>query len=148
MQVRHDRRDPAETDHGRSRPTFTAPVVTGAAMAAGALVVFVRDPSRPGRYPTCPFKALTGLDCTGCGSLRGTHALLHGDLFAAVGHNALLLPGVALVLWLWVAWMSSTVGRGRVPTLRPTPLVARSLIAIAIGFAVIRNLPVFEALRA
>ncbi|MBX3313566.1 MAG: DUF2752 domain-containing protein [Actinobacteria bacterium] len=142
----HDDRRPAVELH-RGAPARWAPIATGAAMAAGAAVVFLRDPSQPGHYPTCPLKALTGLDCTGCGSLRGTHALLHGDLFGAVGHNALLVPGAVLVLWLWAAWMSSTFGRGRVPTLRPTPLVAGSLIAIAVGFAVVRNLPGFEALR-
>jgi hypothetical protein len=136
-----------DRDTGEARSDRWAPIVTGAALAIGAAVVFVRDPSRPGRYPTCPFKALTGLDCTGCGSLRGTHALLHGDLFGAIGHNALLVPGAVLVGWLWVAAMSAAYGRGRVPTLRPTRFVTTALVTIAVGFAVVRNLPGFEALR-
>ena len=38
----------------------------------------------PGHYPTCPFLAITGWYCPGCGSLRAVHDLLHGDLAGAV----------------------------------------------------------------
>src|SRR5512147_2498651 len=82
---------------GLSSPAPSAPaarvwrwVPLGAAV--GALgVVAVRDPNQAGSYGFCPLHALTGLDCPFCGGLRGTHALLHGDVSTALDHN-LLLP--------------------------------------------------------
>jgi hypothetical protein len=34
-------------------------------------------------FPRCTFHQVTGLLCPGCGGLRATHALLHGELLAA-----------------------------------------------------------------
>lgn len=48
------------------------------------------DPSRGG-FPQCPFRALTGFLCPGCGSQRAIHALLHGDVVSAFGYNAVLV---------------------------------------------------------
>lgn len=54
--------------------------------------------------PPCPFLALTGIDCPGCGGTRATLALLDGDLHRAVDHNLLvLLLGVGLLV-LAVRW--------------------------------------------
>ena len=41
--------------------------------------------------PKCPTKFVTGLDCPGCGGLRMTHDLLHGDLVSAAHSNIFLL---------------------------------------------------------
>ncbi len=60
------------------------------------------NPADNGFFPKCPFLALTGLKCPGCGSQRAIHALLHADIGAAFRHNALLtasLPAVALLLF-------------------------------------------------
>ena len=51
-------------------PAVRAPVgAAGLALAATAYVGLV-DPNESGHYPTCPFLALTGRFCPGCGSLR------------------------------------------------------------------------------
>jgi len=67
------------------------------------------DPTSHGFYPRCQFRALTGLDCPGCGGLRATHALLHGDLASAWQLNALyvsMLPiGVIAFLGVAPAWL-------------------------------------------
>jgi hypothetical protein len=81
---------------------YTA-VGAGALGLAGALTyIGLNDPHRPGSvFPPCPFKTLTGWDCPGCGGLRMTHDLLHGDLAAAVQDNVYLLVGIPLLL-VWV----------------------------------------------
>lgn len=56
------------------------------------------DPAQHGFYPRCQFHALTGLDCPGCGGLRATHALLHGDFAAAWRFNALFLVALPIGL--------------------------------------------------
>jgi len=116
--------------------------VAGLAAAAGVTAyVGLVDPAAGGAYPLCPSRFVLGLDCPACGGLRGTHDLLHGDVAAALDHN-LLLPlllgffGVAFALWL-----APLVGR----PVRPLRLPRWALvvgITVAVGFAVLRNLPV------
>lgn len=66
----------------------TGMVVLGAA----TYIYYAYDPAAHSWFPQCPFKALTGLDCPGCGSQRAVHAILHGDFRKAFHHNALLMP--------------------------------------------------------
>jgi hypothetical protein len=112
-------------------------------------VVAVRDPNQSGSYGFCPFHALTGLDCPFCGGLRGTHALLHGDVATALDHN-LLLPlylGVLMALGVMAfrgtnpgAFSGLRTGRGR--------LLVWALVAVTVVFFVVRNLPWFPYLDA
>ena len=69
------------------------------ALLAGALgYVGLVDPHKPDSFfPLCPFRLLTGLNCPGCGALRMTHDVLHGDLVAAINDNVLLLVGIPLL---------------------------------------------------
>jgi hypothetical protein len=111
-----------------------------AVVAAGLAYLFAFDPNQPGHYPACPTAALFGVDCPGCGTARALHALLHGDLARAADHNVLLvvvLPFVAAAAGYW-AWSRFV---------RPLPerrLPARlgwGVLAVAVAFAVLRNLP-------
>jgi len=61
------------------------------------LFLFVVDPSSAAWYPQCPFHLITGLDCPGCGSSRGLHSLLHGELTLAADYNLLLLPAIPVL---------------------------------------------------
>jgi hypothetical protein len=109
-----------------------------AGIFVGALAyVGLRDPHAPGfGFPTCPFHLLTGWNCPGCGGLRMTHDLLHGDFDAAVMDNVFLLFGLPmLALWLVLRWRSG------VP-LMPKSAVATVIVAAA-TWTVIRNLPGF-----
>jgi hypothetical protein len=66
---------------------------------AAAFVLFRFPPDRFAFYPACPFHALTGWDCPGCGSTRALAALLHGELWRALSLNP-LLPFFILALGL------------------------------------------------
>ena len=89
----------------RSR-RLVAPLAVGALTLCSAAYVGFVDPNQPGHYPLCPTKALTGLDCPGCGGLRATHALVTGDVVGALDHNALVaLLIIPLALAAWVAWL-------------------------------------------
>jgi hypothetical protein len=131
----------ATRGQGRPRPSRRRRVFyeawAGAVVFAGlfALTAIV-SPEEPGHYPTCPFRALTGMACPGCGSLRALHDLAHGHVVSALHHNALLvtmLP-VALAAWLRVV-------TGKTPTRsRPRWLGAAVLVALVI-WTVVRNLP-------
>lgn len=53
--------------------------------------LYIFDPSRLFICIPCPFHALTGLYCPGCGSTRALHQLLHGHLATAFGLNPLMV---------------------------------------------------------
>lgn len=125
----------ASDTHRRSR-LYTG--LAAGALGLGALAyVGLVNPHEPGSlFPPCPFKLLTGWNCPGCGGLRMTHDLLHGDVSAAVVDNVYLLIGLPL-LAVWSLWRAR---RGR-PVLSPVLLVM--LIATATAWTVVRNLPGF-----
>jgi hypothetical protein len=127
--------EPSGTKPGRARVYTT---LGTAAVFAGALTyVGVVDPHREGSlFPPCPFKLLTGWNCPGCGGLRMTHDLLHGDLAAAVTDNVFLLVGLPL-LGIWALWR-----RHRGQPVMTWPLGALVLVA-AVTWTVVRNLPGF-----
>lgn len=123
---------------GRSRPRARAAAL--AAAGAGALAV-APHVARAGVIPPCPVKALTGLDCPGCGSGRMVLALARGDVAAAVDHNlvafAVLVAGV-----VWV--LASLAGRARLGMRLPAFVDGRwaavTVAAVSFGWAVARNL--------
>jgi len=64
-----------------------------------AVVVFYFfDPLKYSFFPKCPFKAMTGYDCPGCGFQRAVHALLHGNFMQAIRYNLFLVIGVPYLL--------------------------------------------------
>ncbi len=74
--------------------------------AAGFAILHIFDPNSPGSvFPKCPFLALTGHWCIGCGMTRAAHALAHGDVGLAFSMNPLVvvLLGLSPILlgWYW-----------------------------------------------
>ena len=109
--------------------------------AAGCAYVAVVDPNTSSLYPQCPFQAITGYDCPGCGLTRGLHAVLRGDLVQAASHN-LLLVIVAVVAVVWFAWNLLRKRRGRRPIRFSLPPPATIALGLAVAaFWVVRNLP-------
>ena len=137
---------PEETaGRGACAPSRSVLAVSVAGLAAGALL-YVVDPNRPGHYPTCPFLALTGLDCPGCGALRATHDLLHGDLTGALARNPLAVLAVPYLVLAFVTWVLRRTG---CPAPRSTQLPAWTiwaLLVLVLAFGVLRNLPGFAFL--
>jgi hypothetical protein len=109
--------------------------------ALGLLVLALFDPAQHGFYPRCYFKALTGLDCPGCGGLRAAHQFLHGHFKAAFALNPFLILIGPLVAWFATAeFVRLTTGRTLAhPFKHPAWLWA--LLVLLVGFSVVRNLP-------
>lgn len=120
-----------------SRKRLYGALGTGALLTGALAYIGIADPHRPGfGYPACPFNVLTGLYCPGCGGLRMTHDLLHGDLAAAAADNVFLLVGLPLLLgWVLVRWRQGK-------PLMNTPAIVVIIVSV-ITWAMVRNLPGF-----
>src|ERR1700712_4418991 len=116
-------------------------MVAASATLAGA-PPGVGDPTPPGGpLPVCPTKALLGIDCPGCGSLRMLYSLLHGDVPASVRYNALGFVAVLFLLWAFGAWTyGRIVGRRIVSWQHQRWAAAVALVLVSVWF-VVRNLP-------
>ena len=120
-----------------ARVTIVVGVVAGIATLLALIYAF--DPSAPtSRFPPCFFHMLTGLDCPGCGTTRGLHALLHGDVVTAWNFNALMffaLPTVALL----GAWEAARFVGIPLPALRAPRHTAWAIFFVVVAFGVLRN---------
>jgi Protein of unknown function (DUF2752) len=134
-------------------PSYSAPAtLTGGrravllplGAAAAALVatgyVAAVDPNVTGHYPTCPFLALTGWYCPGCGALRAVHALAHGDLMTALARNPFAVVALGYAVVSWALWLDRTA-RGRPRRWLAPPWVLYGALAAILIFWVLRNLP-------
>ncbi len=118
------------------------PVTTGALVAGATVILAVGDPNTT-HVPLCPFRAITGLDCPFCGSLRAVHSLAHLDLADALSHNLLFTLAAPLLVLAWVAWLATSLGRP-LAWRRPLPRGATAAVwALVIAFGVLRNVPAF-----
>ena len=137
------------------------PALVGTAGAGLAAALIARDPHTSGSWPTCPFLALTGVPCPGCGGLRAVHDLMAGDLAGALSSNAWAVLTAVLVTGTYVVWVVSRVGgvrqgRSRVVrgataatawvSTRATVLVAAWAVGL-VAFGALRLLPVLSVLR-
>lgn len=119
-----------------------APLATAGSAAALSAALFVRDPHQQGSWGLCPFKALTGWNCPGCGGLRAVNDLTHGDLAAAAQSNLLFFALVPVAAVAWLLWFRRRLN-SREPLLRGTSrrFVGYALVGAAVAFGVVRNTP-------
>lgn len=78
--------------------TPTLAVLAGIALVAACSILFVFNPADVDWMGRCPFYALTGLKCPGCGTLRAIHHLLHLRFAEAWQLNPLMIGLLPVVL--------------------------------------------------
>jgi hypothetical protein len=129
-------------------PSWLAPAASAGALAAGCVIVALVDPREEGGfYPTCPFLAVTGWWCPGCGSLRAANRALNGDLLAAFSYNPLTMLLAPLLGYAWLRWVLRAFGgaeRWPPPTL--TRRDSEIFMVVAALFWILRNVPGFGLL--
>jgi hypothetical protein len=112
-------------------------------LAVGATYLFIFEPGKSGLFPVCPFRAMTGFTCPGCGSTRGLHRLLHGDVVAAFEFNPLLILSLPFLFYALVRYTNAAM---RDRPLKGNQLNAKYiwlLFVVILSFWVFRNTPIY-----
>lgn len=123
-------------------PRLAAPLLTGSLVGAATVAVAIRDPHVAGSWGTCPWLAVTGTFCPGCGGLRAVHDLAHLDVVGALSNNAFVVLAAAVAAVAWVVWLRSALLRRPVDWSRwVTPRVAYWVVGGLLVFSAVRNLP-------
>lgn len=119
---------------------FTSLLLIAAATVVTGALLYRFNPMEHGFYPRCMFHTVTGLQCPGCGGLRATHQLLHGNIRAAFALNPFLVVALPFAaVWIGHRWVAHRAGRDdwNQNTSRKLWLLA----AVVVLFGVFRNLP-------
>lgn len=117
--------------------------ITWLTIAVAGVLLFVLEPGKSAFLPGCPFRALTGFACPGCGTTRGLHQLLHGNLPAAFQLNPFLILALPFLLYALLSY-TNTVLRGK--PIRRNNLPAKyiwALFGFVLFFWVFRNTPFY-----
>jgi hypothetical protein len=122
------------------RRAVLRPLGVAAAALVGTGYVAAVDPNAAGHYPTCPFLAISGWYCPGCGALRAVHALAHGDLVMAWARNPFAVVAFGYLVVTWVLWLDRAA-RGRPRRWLAPPWVLYSVLGAILTFWVLRNVP-------
>jgi hypothetical protein len=113
------------------------------ASLAGLLVLRLFNPASSGLFPPCPFRALTGLNCPGCGTSRGLHQLLNGHPIVAFDLNPLMVLSLPFMAYVFVSYaLVAARGRGLPKVFIPSPLIW-VIFWVIISFWVLRNIPLY-----
>ena len=125
------------TSGGMRRALVVLPL-TSAVFAVSA----AWSPSDLPGFVLCPFRAVTGLPCPGCGMTRAFCSIGHGDIAAAFSYNALgpLVFAAALLVWAHaLAVVLKLAGpRAALERLRPTERAAQVMLALTLAWWVVR----------
>jgi hypothetical protein len=86
------------------RDRMRGPLLTAGIVGGLTLALHVRDPHTSGSWGLCPWFALTGHYCPGCGALRAVNDLGNGDILGAASSNLLFVAMVPLLVYWWLRW--------------------------------------------
>lgn len=114
------------------------------ALAAGALgFLYLVNPAASNLLPPCPFRAITGCYCPGCGSLRALHQLVRGHPVTALGLNPLMVLALPFVGYHGLSQVK-LVATGR--PMRRVFVGSRGiwvLLCLVLAYGILRNVPVY-----
>ncbi len=112
-------------------------------LVVAGVYLFIFEPGRSGFFPLCPFRALTGFTCPGCGTTRGLHQLLHGNLTAAVKLNPLMVAVMPFLFYALVRHTASVILRRPVKGNIVPANYIYALFGFVLFFWIFRNTPFY-----
>lgn len=120
------------------RRRLIAPLGAGLALAGLVLALGLRDPHREGSWGICPFAALTGIPCPGCGGLRAVHHLTELNLVEALSSNAFAVLLLLALVVGWLIWMVSALRDTAMPRWLRSPWIFLVIIVAMLAFGALR----------
>ncbi|MEP6570342.1 MAG: DUF2752 domain-containing protein [Acidobacteriota bacterium] len=108
-------------------------------IALGATYLFIFEPGKTGFFPACPFRTLTGFTCPGCGSTRGLHRLVHGDLVGAFEFNPLMVLVLPFLIYALVRYTTAAVSGRPLQKHYLKPRYIWMLFGVIMSFWIFRN---------
>lgn len=114
-------------------------IVLAAVIVFMVACYFSFDPAVEKFFPKCVFKAITGYDCPGCGIQRAFHALLHGELKAALHYNAFLVVSIPLMCFYGYAELRREK-QPRLYSCLNSPYIIVGIGVMTVGWWIFRNL--------
>jgi Protein of unknown function (DUF2752) len=125
----------------RTRQIATVSIIW-VVIATGSILLYLFDPANPADqslFPSCPFRTLTGLQCPGCGTLRGLHQLIHGHPLATFKLNPLLMVTLPFLLYLlFLSTRAAITGRPPAKFFIPSNLIW-VFLGVVLFFWIFRN---------
>lgn len=121
--------------------TFKKPFlfILGVLLAFAVLLFFLVNPENQLLFPKCPIHHHMGIYCSGCGSQRAFHDLLHFRIGKVFGHNFLFLPFLVIVSQHVLA-KTGILRQKSLLSYRYTPIL---ILIVVIVFTVLRNIGTF-----
>ena len=96
--------------------------------------------------PSCPIHDLTGFYCMTCGATRAVLSLTQGQILTAMRQNALIVLSMPPAAYQLAAFLvNGAIRRPLLPSIQITWKAGRLLLAIALLFMLVRNLPIHFA---
>ena len=108
-------------------------------LLAGGAYLYIFEPGKSGFFPLCPFRALTGLNCPGCGSTRCLHQLLHGDIVSAFKLNPLFMLMLPFAVWLLLRYTFAAFTGRQLRSIELRPRYVWPVLGLIVGFWIFRN---------
>lgn len=121
--------------------TFKVITLTSFIILAG-MILYYLNPASSQLYPPSPFRAITGLYCPGCGSLRAIHQLLHGHFLAALDLNPLMVLATPYLIYSFISYTSPVILGHKIPQVYVKPAWIWWFLKIVLAYWVLRNIPV------
>lgn len=112
-------------------------------IVAGSVCLFVLEPGKSRLFPVCPFRALTGFTCPGCGSTRGMHQLLHGNFGAAFEFNPLLLMALPFLAYALLRYSHQVLSGQPLKHNSLAPKYIYTIFGVVLFFWIFRNTPLY-----
>lgn len=112
-------------------------------LGVAGVFLFLLEPGKSALLPGCPFRMITGFACPGCGTTRGLHQLLHGNLAGAFQLNPFLILALPFLLYALLSYTDTVLRR---KPIRRNILPAKyiwALFGFVLFFWIFRNTPLY-----
>lgn len=106
-----------------------------------AIILYYFNPAGSQLYPSSPFRAITGLYCPGCGSLRAIHQMLHGHFLTALDLNPLMVLTAPYLIYSFISYTSPVILGTKIPQVYIKSAWIQLFLKVVLAYWVLRNIP-------